>query len=219
MSSPASPTPPLVTISAPYGTGGSIVGPELADRLDVPFVNRAIPAAVSRRLDIPLDEILSHEESPQSGLGRWLAALSPAVLMVGGSSAGILTPADEASFRDATEVVLREYAARGAVILGRAGAIVLRDVPHALHVRLAAPREQRILQAMRLGSLNREAAEHELHTSDLAREAYVKHWYRADPSDPRHYHLVLDSTTITLQGCAELITLALSYRAASPDAD
>jgi cytidylate kinase len=219
MSSPASPTPRLVTISAPYGTGGSIVGPELAHRLDVPFVDRAIPAAISRRLDIPIDEILSHEESPQSGPGRWLAALAPAALMVGGSSAGILTPADEAAFRDATEVVLREYAARGAVILGRAGAIVLRDVPHALHVRLDAPRERRILQAMRLGSLNREAAEHELRASDLAREAYVKHWYRADPRDPRHYHLVLDSTTITLQGCAELITLALSHRGGPQDGD
>jgi Cytidylate kinase-like family len=31
---------PLVTISAAYGTGGSLVGPRLADRLGVPFLDR-----------------------------------------------------------------------------------------------------------------------------------------------------------------------------------
>lgn len=218
--SPREPAPPrLVTISAPYGAGGSIVGRELADRLDVSFVDRAIPVAVSRRLDIPVDQVLGQEEAPQTGLSRWMAAFAPAVLMVGGSPASVLTPADEASFRDTTEVVSREYAADGAVILGRAGAIVLRDAPHALHVRLDAPREQRILQAMRLGSLDRQAAEREMHSSDSAREGYVKHWYRADPRDPRHYHLILDSTSITLEGCIELITLALSHQAPAAEGD
>lgn len=217
MSSRGSPTPRLVTISAPYGAGGSVVGPELADRLDVPLVDRAIPVAVSRRLDIPLDEVVGREELPQTGLSRWMAAFAPAMQMVGGSPAGIVTPADESSFRDATEAVLREYAAKGAVILGRAGAIVLRDVPHALHVRLDARREQRVLQAMRLGNLDRGAAEREAHASDLAREGYVKHWYRTDPHDPRHYHVVLDSTSITLDGCVELITIALSHRQSAAD--
>jgi cytidylate kinase len=219
MSPPEAPTPCLVTISAPYGAGGSLVGRELADRLDVPFVDRAIPMAVSRRLDIPLDQVLGREETPQTGLSRWMAAFAPAVLMAGGSPAGVLTPNDEASFLEATEVVLREYAAGGAVILGRAGAIVLRDVPYALHVRFDAPRDDRILQAMRLGSLDRQTAEREMRASDLAREGYVKHWYRADPRDPTHYHLVLDSTSITLEGCAELITLALSHRAPAAEGD
>jgi cytidylate kinase len=219
MSLPEAPTPRLVTISAPYGAGGSFVGRELADRLNVPFVARAIPAAVSRRLDIPVDQVLGREETPQTGLSRWMAAFAPAVLMVGGSPAGVLTPTDESSFREATEVALREYAAGGAVILGRAGAIVLRDVPHVLHVRLDAPRDQRILQAIRLGSLDPQAAEREMNASDLAREGYVKHWYRADPRDPRHYHLVLDSTSITLDGCTELITLALSHRAPAAESD
>jgi hypothetical protein len=33
--------------------------------------------------------------------------------------------------------------------------------------------------------------------SDRARLDYVKHLYHADPRDPRHYHLVLDSTAVT----------------------
>ena len=40
----------LIALSAAYGAGGSIIGPALADRLGVPFLDRAIPLAVADRL-------------------------------------------------------------------------------------------------------------------------------------------------------------------------
>ena len=40
----------VVTISAPYGAGGAYVGPRLAERVEVPFVDRAIPNEVAQRL-------------------------------------------------------------------------------------------------------------------------------------------------------------------------
>ena len=43
-------TPPLVTISASYGAGGSRIGPALAQRLGVEFLDRAIPTRVADRL-------------------------------------------------------------------------------------------------------------------------------------------------------------------------
>jgi shikimate kinase len=52
----------LVALSASYGAGGSRVGPELAQRLDVPFVDRAIPTAVAERLRVPLDEAVAYDE-------------------------------------------------------------------------------------------------------------------------------------------------------------
>ena len=42
----------VVTISATYGAGGALVGPEVADRLGVPFVDRAVPVAVANDLGI-----------------------------------------------------------------------------------------------------------------------------------------------------------------------
>jgi cytidylate kinase len=204
---------PVVTISAPYGAGGSVVGPRLAARLGVPFVDRAIPVAVSRRLDVPLDEALTQEELKYDTRSRLLASLAMMVQMFSAAPSNLVNPADDESFRKTTELVLRDLAVSGAVVLGRAGAIVLRDLPAALHVRLDAPHEQRVLQAMRLGNVDRETAEGDLRDSDLAREAYVQHWYRVDPSDPRHYHLVIDSTSIDLDTCVELAARALTSRA------
>jgi cytidylate kinase len=99
-----------------------------------------------------------------------------------------------------------------AVVLGRAAAIVLRDRPQALHVRLDGPEEARIAQAMRVEEIDEEAARDRQRGSDRARMAYVKHFYDADPRDPRYYHLVLDSTALPLEACVELIVTAATAR-------
>jgi cytidylate kinase len=117
------------------------------------------------------------------------------------------------AFRQATEQVLREHAAgEGAVILGRGGAIVLRDQPQALHVRLTGPKEARIEQGMRLEGVDRETAERHLRETDDARRAYIHHFYRCDARDPQHYHLVIDSTAIPLDACVDLVAGAATAR-------
>ena len=214
MSSGRAHPPHVVTLSAPYGAGGSLVGPRLAERLEVPFLDRAIPAAVSTRLHVPVEEARTHEELSQGTWSSWLSHFAPAVQMFAGAGlAREVNPVEEESFRIATEQVLRELAATGAVILGRAAAIVLRDVPEALHVRLNGSRERRIAQAMRLEGLDASTAEQELRKSDLSREAYVRRWYRLDPGDPSLYHLLIDSTSIEFDGCVDIIARALGSRA------
>ena len=204
----------LVTLSAPYGAGGSRVGPAVAERLDLPFVDRAIPTGVAERLALPLREAVARDESVENWLTRALLSFG----QVGPVLAGAAPPPTELvtgdAFRAATEQVLHELAAQGAVVLGRAGALVLADVPGALHVRLTGPRDARIAQGAELEHLDRETAERHLEESDNAREAYVRHFYRCDPTDAVHYHLVIDSTALPLDACAALIAdAALARRA------
>jgi len=200
---------PLVTLSAPYGAGGSQVGPLVADRLGVPFVDRAVPSRVAERMAVPLDHALSRDES----IGSWLARSSVWLGHVGSVLSAVPPPGgleDEDRFRRETEAVLREHAAgAGAVVLGRAGALVLRDVRGALHVRLQGSVEARLRQAMRLENVDRATATQRREQLDTAREAYVRHFYHADPADPAHYQLVLDSTVLPLSACAGLIVSAV----------
>jgi cytidylate kinase len=204
-----------VTISAAYGAGGSVIGPRLAERLGVPFIDRAIPVGVAERLDIHPDEALAHEDVAPATFGRWLAQFAPAVqLFAGAVVAGATSTSDDEQFRAATEDVLRQHATcgKGAVILGRAAAIVLRDQPRALHVRLDGPEQARVRQAMRIRGIDREVAEEEMRATDTAREAYVRHWYRVDPREPAFYHLVLNTTALDLDGCVDLLLQALALR-------
>jgi cytidylate kinase len=194
---------PLVTLSASYGAGGAYVGPRLAERLAVPFLDRAIPAQVAERLAVPLDDAAERDESIGGLLSRMALRLAPLGQAFGAS----VTTADldEDAFRRTTEAIIREHAATGdVVVLGRAGALVLRDDPRALHVRLDGPRERRIEQAMRLTESDRDSAERRLAQTDRAREAYVHHFYRADP----RYHLTIDSTALPLDTVVEIVARA-----------
>ena len=203
----------VVTISASYGAGGAYVGPRLAERLGVPFVDRAIPNEVAQRLAVPLAEAVRHDESTGSVFERFIRVLAPAGLAFGARPYLEHEIVDEAAYRDATEQVIRELASReGGVFLGRAAALVLKDTPRALHVRLYGARERRVERAMALEGLSREEAEKRLNDNDRAREAYVHHFYGADPNDLQHYHLAIDTTEIDLDCCVEMIAEAAERR-------
>jgi cytidylate kinase len=201
----------IVTVSASYCAGGAEVGPRLAERLGVPFLDRAIPARVAERLAIPLEEAAARDESIGGLLTRMAMMLAP----MGQAFGAAATPQefDEHAFRRTTEGVIREHAAAGdVVVLGRAGALVLRDDPRALHVRLDGPRERRIEQAQRITGEERGTVERRLDETDRAREAYVRHFYRADARDPALYHLTIDSTAMPLEAVVDVIVLAAESR-------
>lgn len=205
---------PVVTISASYGSGGAFIGPAVAEKLGVPFLDRAIPTAVANELGIPLEDALSRDEQVQGWLSRMLTAAAPATTdwMVGTvPPPGALLP--DAHVHACTERAIREgIRERGGVLLGRAGAIVLRDHPTALHVRLDGHPERRVRQAMSLLGVSERDARDAMSRNDNARTAYVRHYYRTDPASPEHYHLVLDSTLIGHDDCAELILAAAAAR-------
>jgi hypothetical protein len=204
----------LVTLSAAYGANGSEIGPRLAERLGVPFLDRAIPSGVAERLAVPLAAADTHDESVGSLLSRMVLRLAPMGQAYGAPATTGYDLLDEDAYCQTTEAVVRECAAAGAaVILGRSGALILRDDPHALHVRLDGPRARRIEQAMRIEAIDRATAERRLGETDRAREAYARHFYRVDVCDPRHYHLVLDSASLPPETCIELIALAAAARA------
>jgi Cytidylate kinase-like family len=203
---------PLVTLSAAYGAGGSRVVPRLADELGVAFVDRVIPSAVAERLSVPLSQADARDDSVRGAFERLLLRLAPAAQAMGA------TPVppdvhDDRAYRRATEAAIHEHCAGGAVVLGRAGAVVLRDSTRALHVRLDAPPERRAEQAMRLEGIDLRTARRRMAENDRAREAYVRYFYGVDARDPALYHLVLDSTALPTGLCVELIARAARARA------
>lgn len=202
----------VVTISATYGTAGSHIGPAVAERLGVPFVDRAIPSAVAQELGCTLEEALAHDDRAEHGLGRLLSgAVRLPTVTFGGVDMYVpgAMPLPPEEFVRRTERMLKNMAGnQGGVFLGRAGAIVLADLPGALHVRLDAPLKRRIRQTATYEELSEREARAVIEDNDRARSAYVRHFYRADPGDPCLYHLVLDSTTIPVPTCVDMIATA-----------
>ncbi|HEV7189050.1 MAG TPA: cytidylate kinase-like family protein [Blastococcus sp.] len=202
----------VVTVSAAYGAAGAEVSRAVAERLGLPFHDRAIAAQVAVRLGVSVSEAEANDETVVRGLWRLVASLGTMPDPGGGVLPTGNLP-DARAYREQTERVLAEIAdGAGGVVLGRAGALVLKDRPDALHVRLDGPREQRLAAAVSRSGRSFDEVRGEMEANDRTREAYVRHFYRCDPSDAQHYHLVVDTTAVPLDTVVELVVTAARGR-------
>jgi cytidylate kinase len=204
--------PGSVTISATYGAHGDQIGHCVAERLGLPFLDRAIPATVARQLKMSED---AAETLDQRAPSRW-DRIAASFTGIDASYSGVpflATQGESAdTFRAATESVLRQVAeTTGAVILGRAGMVVLGDRSDVLRVRLDGPVEARIAQAI-AGGTDEQLARATQRDADAAREHYAKYFYNVSQDDVSLYHLYLDSTALHTDTCVELIAVAAEAR-------
>lgn len=201
---------PCITVSATYGTGGSVIAPRLASEMGLPFIDRLISADAATHPDSGSrsQEGLVKGEQETTPTGRFLSYFARAATV-----GAVIGPdpdlQDDADIRTRTEEALRSVMAGGpAVVLGRAGAIVLASRPRAFHVRLDGPVDRRVAWAAPFEHLDLDAARRRQSETDRARTSFVKRLYRADPGDPGRYHLIIDPTVIGVDATVGLIKTA-----------
>jgi cytidylate kinase len=204
--------PQVVTISASYGAHGDQIAHRVADLLALPFLDRAIPASMVQQL-APSGEIEESLDEPAPR--RWeriIMGFANATTPMGPNqlpTAEIETPE---RFRKANEAKLRDIAdTTGGVILGRAGMAVLAERPGVLCVRLDGPVEARIAQAISRGA-DEDSARKDQRAVDRARDAYARVFFNVRQDDPRLYHLILDSTALSVEGSVDIIVRAAADR-------
>ena len=106
----------VVTISSAYGALGTEVGLAVSSELEVPFLDRAIPAAVAKKLAVPLEQAEDRDEA-LAGLFERLLSSFVTMGSVYGSSVPPVEVPDEAAFRAATEQTILDHASSGAAVI------------------------------------------------------------------------------------------------------
>jgi cytidylate kinase len=204
--------PAVVTIAALYGAGGSVVGPRVAERLGVQFLDRAIPSAVAERAGLTEAAVDEVDQKPRSGWQRLLARLGRASPATAASVQVERLDLEERRLRAEIEEFLAHASRAGGVVLGRGGAVVLAEVPGALHVYLRGVRKARVERVMDLQGVDRATASRRVKANDRARRDYVKSTYGIDGDNPRLYHLMIDAVALDADVCVELIVAAAQER-------
>lgn len=201
----------VVTISATYGAGGSVIAPRLAERLGVPFIDRLLSADMSQQV-ARSQEGLAHGEQETTPTGRFLSYFARAANVGAVMTPDIAVPdpvLDDEAIRKRAEQALRPLAAgQPGVVLGRAAAVVLASRPRAYHVRLDGPVERRVAWAAEWEHLDVDAARRRQAETDRARTQFVKRLYKSDPSNPALYNLIFDPTVLGLEGALDVVLTA-----------
>jgi cytidylate kinase len=197
-------TRPVVTLFESYGSGAAYIGPRVAQALGVPFHAQAFSS----------EEIESAEadRERQGTLSRVMDA-------IGGSYAGIEGPAVAMAQRDNYDLVMENTRAverearEGGVIMGRNAALILADRPGALHVKLDGPLSQRIERAARESGISVERAAKRQRREDQLRADMSITFYGWDPRENDRYDLVVNTGTMHLDTCVDIIALAARVKA------
>lgn len=196
----------LITISREFGAGGSDLARLLGAKLQWPVLDRELVQAVATRLRLdprhvePLDERTSN----------WLARLV--------ASALLMTPPEQHVDVDNNTVVHPDAVAEAAraailaaaqtpplIVVGHGAQCLFQHRPGTLHVRLVSSMDQRVDRICRRETCDRVAAAQVARRMDEVRRAYVRRHYRVDVRDPLLYDLQLNTSTIPIDVCVEMI--------------
>ncbi|MFP7664399.1 MAG: glycoside-pentoside-hexuronide (GPH):cation symporter [Corynebacterium pyruviciproducens] len=182
--------PPIVTVFGQRGSGASEIAPALAEKLGVPYVEQRFSSKTLSQVD--RNTLIS-----DSAFSRWMRSVS-----VDNDAAGIA--ADREIAANNTAYVL-EAVDNGGVLLGRNGAIVLRHVVGALHVRLVAPLGKRVERVMFKTGLGAAEAEEQCHAEDRLRAEMARALYQWDPNTDESYDLVFNTSSVTYDQIVDII--------------
>jgi len=200
------PTTPVVTLFESYGSGAGYVGPRVAEALGIPVHAQAFSSD-------EIERAMTERES--EGL------LSQVFGAMGGSYAGLEGPAVAAAQRDNYELVMEntrlvtEEARQGGVIVGRNGALILADWPGALHVLLDGPLQRRIERAAEESGIDLQRAAKRQKREDQTRADMSILLYGWDPRETTRYDLVVNTGSLDLDTCVDIIVAAWRIRTGS----
>ena len=194
----------VVTLAALYGAGGSLVGPRVAERLGVQFLDRAIPSAVAERAGVP-EAAVSDADDERSRWDRVLDVLGRASPPLGATGQVERLDLEERRLHGEIERFLADATRVGGVVLGRGAAVVLASVPGTLHVYLGGKRDARIARVMKLHGIDHATAARRVRAHDRARRDYVRSVYGIEGDNPALYHLMIDAISLGVDVCVELI--------------
>jgi cytidylate kinase len=195
----------VVTVASRYGAGGSEIGRRVADGLGVDFLGRALPRPMAERARLPGAVAAGVDENPRSRWDQLVDALARASPPTSASGQAERLDLEARALHDEVERFLAVASNDGGVVVGRAGAVVLRSVPGALHVFLGGSRDGRVERVMARDGVDRAHAARAVDANDRARRDYITRVYGIDPDDPTLYHLMVDAVSLGVEVCVELI--------------
>ncbi|MFL5327453.1 MAG: AAA family ATPase [Gemmataceae bacterium] len=108
---------------------------------------------------------------------------------------------------EAARVILALGATGEVIIVGRGAGLIL-PAATTLHVRFVAPRADRVAYFAQWLRLTPEEAEAQIDLRDARRTQYLLEQLNADANDPTNYDLVLNSSRLGEEQCAEIVARA-----------
>jgi cytidylate kinase len=177
---------PIVAITREMGSLGKDVAAGLGEALGLPVIYHEVIEHLADRMRLRKSHVIRLLDG-KAGLLERLSADKTSL-----------------SIFSADEIMSLALQGRGAVIRGWGATHLLREVPHAVCVRVCAPfelRKQRMLE--RLNTSDADKVGEEILVNDEAHAAIMRRHFDVQWSESEHYDLSLNTQRVGVQECVD----------------
>jgi cytidylate kinase len=193
----------VLTIAREYGSGGSEIGRKVAELLGWECVDKQIIERVAAMGKV---EPSWAEQADEHAIAWWDLVMKS--FRRGGPDSyvgeGAELVVDHDTVQAFTASIIQEAAKVGnCVIIGRSAQCVLRSHPHVLRMLVYAPLNEKIAR-MKLRHPQEHNLQALLRRKDSERIHYARYYYDCDSTDPKLYHITMNST-LGIDTCARMV--------------
>ena len=200
----------VITINRELGSGGRTIGRLVAEKLGVPFYDKAVIKALQEKYNLTTEEI----ERLKGRKHGWWADVERILKIDAGMSINYYLPkkgdapdllTTDEMFKTETLILQDLAVEKSCVVAGRSGFFVFRDHPNHLSILIQAPMEYRVERVARKQNITEEEARKTIEQVDKMRENYVKKYTGTSRYDTRNYQLVISVEGKTEEEIADMI--------------
>jgi cytidylate kinase len=182
----------IVTVSHEMGSGGAEIGAALAERLGYRYVDQDMIGQAARKYGVGEDKLTQLDETKPTLFERFDVETRQHITVL------------QSALLDVAET-------DDAVIMGRGGQVLLRNIVHVLRVRVMAPFDMRVKRVMKkmagqMGeSVDVRTTAEMVRRNDHEKFGRMRYLYDVDWSDPALYDVVINTEKLSTQAGIDVI--------------
>ena len=200
---------PFITISREYGCGGYAVAKEIINLINKNINKSEMQwGAYDRYI---LDKVME-----DMGLSKALAETLTNNAQKSITSFFQTTfskfPPQVAIFKNMVKTIKILAENGNAIIVGRAGIAITRDIPNGYHVRIVADMDWKIKSVMKNFGVSATEATKIITEKTKERDGFIKEYVKFDPTISNHYDLIVNNSKNTTEEVAKIIVESMKIK-------
>lgn len=190
----------IIAIGREYGSGGHVIGEELAKRFGLPFYDNNLLSQIADENNMDHETLKQYDERPRNRLfTRTVAGF--------GSS-----PEENVATLQFDYLLKMAREGKSFVVVGRCAESKLKKFPGLVSVFILGDYENKIKRVMEVYSMSEEEAREAIKRGDWKRKSYHNYYCKGKWGDSRNYDLTINSSKLGIEKTINLLEKYMKER-------
>lgn len=179
----------IITISRPYGSGGTLFAHELAKKLNYTYIDKNYCSVIGDEVKHCLTYFGQEEEEAPELISRITELMS-----------------NKSFYKINLYLTIYSLALKNNIIfVGRGSNIILEGIPNVLSLQIVGNIEDRIKAIAEVKNLSYDDALKLINKMDNEKKKFIEYYFDKNIFDPTLYHFVINLSHVPIQNAVEII--------------